>query len=60
MTNERLVMIALLVFAVVVLFCVAVVVGVARSRRRPIRNSRWVTFALRFVFYGMFLAGVFL
>ena len=48
----------MLIFVVVVLFCVAVVVRVARSRRRPIRNSRWVAFALRFVFYGMFLAGV--
>lgn len=51
-------MITMLIFVVVVLFCAAVVVGVMRSRRRPIRNSRWVAFALRFVFYGMFLAGV--
>lgn len=58
MTNERIVMISVLIFAVVILSCAAVVVGVVRSHRRSIRTSRGVAFALRFVFYGMFLAGV--
>lgn len=58
LTNERIVMIKLLVFAVVALFCVAVVVGVVRSRSRPVRPRHGVVLAMRFVFYGMFLAGV--
>ena len=40
-------MISLLIFAVVVLFCAAVVVGVMRSRRRHIRNSLCVARSAR-------------